>query len=41
MGKTSKVVVCGLTAAGKTAVLEQMIYGNHIIGTVCQFLCSN
>lgn len=33
MGKTSKVVVCGLTAAGKTAVLEQMIYGNHIIGT--------
>ncbi|XP_064640933.1 NF-kappa-B inhibitor-interacting Ras-like protein 1 [Lineus longissimus] len=33
MGKTSKVVVCGLAAAGKTAILEQLIYGNHTIGT--------
>ncbi|XP_046973705.1 NF-kappa-B inhibitor-interacting Ras-like protein isoform X2 [Vanessa atalanta] len=28
MGKTSKVVVCGMKGVGKTAVLEQLIYGN-------------
>lgn len=29
MGKTTKVVVCGMKGVGKTAVLEQAIYGNY------------
>ncbi|XP_019754603.1 NF-kappa-B inhibitor-interacting Ras-like protein isoform X2 [Dendroctonus ponderosae] len=28
MGKTCKVVVCGMKGVGKTAILEQAIYGN-------------
>ena len=28
MGKTARVVVCGLKRVGKTAILEQLIYGN-------------
>ncbi|GJQ76590.1 GTP binding protein [Trypoxylus dichotomus] len=28
MGKTSKVVVCGMKGVGKTTILEQVIYGN-------------
>ncbi|CAG9764773.1 unnamed protein product [Ceutorhynchus assimilis] len=28
MGKTTKVVVCGMKGVGKTAILEQVIYGN-------------
>lgn len=28
MGKTTKVVVCGMKGVGKTALLEQLIYGN-------------
>ncbi|KAL1491004.1 hypothetical protein ABEB36_011666 [Hypothenemus hampei] len=28
MGKTAKVVVCGMKGVGKTAILEQVIYGN-------------
>ncbi|XP_030754479.1 NF-kappa-B inhibitor-interacting Ras-like protein [Sitophilus oryzae] len=28
MGKTSKVVVCGMKGVGKTAILEQVIYGH-------------
>ncbi|XP_018425641.1 PREDICTED: NF-kappa-B inhibitor-interacting Ras-like protein 1 isoform X2 [Nanorana parkeri] len=32
MGKGSKVVICGLARVGKTAILEQVIYGNHIVG---------
>ncbi|XP_067006256.2 NF-kappa-B inhibitor-interacting Ras-like protein isoform X1 [Anabrus simplex] len=28
MGKTTRVVVCGLRSVGKTAILEQLIYGN-------------
>nr|XP_054774286.1 NF-kappa-B inhibitor-interacting Ras-like protein 2 [Lytechinus pictus] len=37
MGKTCKVVVCGSAGVGKTAVLEQVIYGTHRIGqeTTC------
>ena len=34
MGKLSKVLVCGQVACGKTALLEQLIYGNHIVGAV-------
>ncbi|CAH1251242.1 NKIRAS2 [Branchiostoma lanceolatum] len=33
MGKTSKVVVCGQASSGKTAVLEQLIYGTHTAGS--------
>lgn len=33
MGKSCKVVVCGLTAVGKTAVLEQLLYANHVTGS--------
>ncbi|XP_020826729.1 NF-kappa-B inhibitor-interacting Ras-like protein 1 [Phascolarctos cinereus] len=32
MGKGYKVVVCGSMAVGKTAILEQLLYGNHVIG---------
>uniref|UniRef100_A0A8C5PSQ3 NFKB inhibitor interacting Ras like 1 n=1 Tax=Leptobrachium leishanense TaxID=445787 RepID=A0A8C5PSQ3_9ANUR len=32
MGKGSKVVVCGSPAVGKTAILEQLLYGNHVVG---------
>jgi NF-kappa-B inhibitor-interacting Ras-like protein len=28
MGKTSKVIVCGMKGVGKTAILEQLIVGN-------------
>lgn len=34
MGKLCKVVICGQGATGKTAILEQLIYGNHAVGTV-------
>lgn len=27
MGKTTKVVVCGMKGVGKTTMLEQLIYG--------------
>ncbi len=32
MGKGCKVVVCGQAAVGKTAILEQLLYGNHTVG---------
>ncbi|XP_013397471.1 NF-kappa-B inhibitor-interacting Ras-like protein 1 [Lingula anatina] len=32
MGKSWRVVVCGQTLTGKTAIIEQLIYGNHIVG---------
>jgi len=39
MGKTARVVVCGLKRVGKTAILEQLIYGNITNTTVwMQFL---
>ena len=34
MGKTCRVVVCGTAGVGKTAVLEQVIYGTHRVGQV-------
>lgn len=34
MGKTTRVVVCGLKGVGKTAILEQLIYGNITKTTV-------
>nr|XP_056713684.1 NF-kappa-B inhibitor-interacting Ras-like protein 1 [Euleptes europaea] len=35
MGKGYKVVVCGMASVGKTAILEQILYGNHIVGMEC------
>ncbi|XP_073486335.1 NF-kappa-B inhibitor-interacting Ras-like protein 1 [Aquarana catesbeiana] len=32
MGKGSRVVICGFATVGKTAILEQVIYGNHVVG---------
>ncbi|XP_069504959.1 NF-kappa-B inhibitor-interacting Ras-like protein 1 isoform X2 [Ambystoma mexicanum] len=32
MGKGYKVVVCGLSSVGKTAIIEQLLYGNHTVG---------
>ncbi|XP_003226268.2 NF-kappa-B inhibitor-interacting Ras-like protein 1 isoform X2 [Anolis carolinensis] len=32
MGKGFKVVVCGMASVGKTAILEQVLYGDHRIG---------
>lgn len=34
MGKNSKVVVCGMKGVGKTAILEQVIYGNITMKSV-------
>jgi len=34
MGKTCKVVICGQAAVGKTAILEQLINGDHVVGSV-------
>ena len=34
MGKISKILVCGHAGVGKTAIVEQLMYGNHVIGTV-------
>ncbi|XP_054935586.1 NF-kappa-B inhibitor-interacting Ras-like protein 1 isoform X3 [Physeter macrocephalus] len=36
MGKGCKVVVCGLLSVGKTAILEQLLYGNHTIVEICE-----
>ncbi|XP_060104768.1 NF-kappa-B inhibitor-interacting Ras-like protein 1 isoform X2 [Heteronotia binoei] len=35
MGKGYKVVVCGMASVGKTAILEQILYSNHIVGMEC------
>jgi len=31
MGKTSKILICGRSGVGKTAILEQLLYGNHVV----------
>ncbi|XP_078501552.1 NF-kappa-B inhibitor-interacting Ras-like protein 2 [Lissotriton helveticus] len=33
MGKSCKVVVCGQSSVGKTAILEQLLYGAHVVGS--------
>lgn len=33
MGKISKVLVCGHCGVGKTAIIEHLVYGNHVVGT--------
>lgn len=40
MGKSCKVVVCGQSAVGKTAVLEQLLYANHVAGIHFPFIPS-
>jgi NF-kappa-B inhibitor-interacting Ras-like protein len=42
MGRTQRVVVCGARGAGKTSVLEKLIYGNNGVGAVlcCAVMCS-
>jgi NF-kappa-B inhibitor-interacting Ras-like protein len=40
MGKTTRVVVCGMKGVGKTALLEQLIYGNvdkKTVGSHCDY----
>uniref|UniRef100_UPI00358E2813 NF-kappa-B inhibitor-interacting Ras-like protein 2 isoform X1 n=2 Tax=Myxine glutinosa TaxID=7769 RepID=UPI00358E2813 len=32
MGKGCRVLVCGHASVGKTAILEQLLYGNHKVG---------
>lgn len=41
MGKPTKVVVCGMKGVGKTAMIEQLIYGNVSSKTVrvIYFVC--
>lgn len=34
MGKGYKVAVCGMASVGKTAVLEQLLYGKHTVGEI-------
>ncbi|XP_018605874.1 NF-kappa-B inhibitor-interacting Ras-like protein 1 [Scleropages formosus] len=33
MGKGCKVVLCGSASVGKTAIVEQLLYGNHCVGS--------
>ncbi|KAG7260293.1 hypothetical protein CRUP_013289 [Coryphaenoides rupestris] len=33
-GKAVRWVVCGQASVGKTAILEQLLYGNHTVGAV-------
>lgn len=35
MGKTYRIVICGMKDVGKTLILEQVIYGSHKNNTVC------
>lgn len=37
ISKVSKVVICGGKGVGKTAILEQLIYGNVTIESVSTF----
>ncbi|CAH2282783.1 NF-kappa-B inhibitor-interacting Ras 1 [Pelobates cultripes] len=37
MGKGSKVVVCGSAAVGKTAIIEQLLYGNYVVDILIIF----
>lgn len=37
MGKTSKVIVCGMKGVGKSIILEQAIYGSVISNAVRSF----
>lgn len=34
IGKVSKVLICGAKGVGKTALLEQLIYGNITLESV-------
>lgn len=38
MGKGCKVVVCGMASVGKTAILEQLLYGTHTAGMCEQYI---
>lgn len=40
MGKTTRVVVCGMKSVGKTALLEQLVYGNVTSKTVSMVMSS-
>ncbi|KAL8575126.1 hypothetical protein ACOMHN_055119 [Nucella lapillus] len=31
MGKISKLMICGHTGVGKSAIVEQLLYGNHVV----------
>ncbi|XP_076449859.1 NF-kappa-B inhibitor-interacting Ras-like protein 1 [Babylonia areolata] len=31
MGKISKILLCGHTGVGKSAIIEQLLYGNHVV----------
>lgn len=33
--KVGKVVICGMKGVGKTTILEQLIYGNITLDSVC------
>ena len=39
MGKSCKVVVCGQASVGKTSILEQLLYGNHVVGELLGMSC--
>ena len=39
MGKSCKVVVCGQASVGKTSILEQLLYGNHVVGELLGMGC--
>ena len=34
MGKSHRLVVLGGSRVGKTALIEQLIFGNHVVGVV-------
>lgn len=41
ISKVGKVVICGAKGVGKTAILEQLIYGNVTIESVSRLRVSN
>lgn len=35
MGKINKILLCGHAGVGKSAIIEQLLYGNHVVESVC------
>ena len=39
MGKISKILLCGHPGVGKSAIIEQLLYGNHVVESVRLDIC--
>jgi len=36
--KVHKIIILGADGTGKTSIIEQAIYGNHVAGTVSKYV---